>query len=219
MKERDNALIIVDVQNDFCPGGAMAVAGGDKIIPRINTIQQHRPHQNRRFWKKVVATADWHPERHISFADEHPGKDPYQIVEVDGLAQNLWPAHCIAGTEGAQFHPDLDLREADVIIRKGTDPALDSYSAFFENDGLTPTGLRGYLGQFGIQKLYICGLAFDWCVYFTALDARKIGYETVVIEDITRAVDVPAGFADERREEMIESGVRFISSREIPDSI
>ncbi|MFO7850442.1 MAG: bifunctional nicotinamidase/pyrazinamidase [Spirochaetia bacterium] len=219
MRPTDSALIIVDVQNDFCPPGPMAVEGGNEIVESINTVQRHRTDKDLRYWKKVAATADWHPEGHISFAEVHPGKEPYQVVEIDGLAQNLWPVHCVAGTEGADFHPELDLKEADLIIRKGTDPGLDSYSAFYENDGTTPTGLHGYFGQFGIHKVYICGLAFDWCVFFTAVDARKLGYETIVIEDLTRAVDVPAGFAKSRREEMIESGVRFIDSRELADSL
>jgi nicotinamidase/pyrazinamidase len=215
MSSEDTALIIVDVQNDFCPGGAMGVEGGDEVVAPINRLQKLTGGNGQRIWKKVVATEDWHPEGHISFADRHPDKEPFQEVEVDGLAQNLWPEHCRAGSKGAEFHPALETTEVDLIVRKGTNPDLDSYSAFFENDGETPTGLHGYLGQFGIRKVYICGLAYDWCVYFSAVDARKLGYETVVIEDATRAVNVPEGFAQQRREDMESRGVRFSSAAEL----
>lgn len=207
-----SVLLIVDVQNDFCPGGAMAVGNGDEVIDPINRMQRRRAAGNNRLWKKVVATADWHPSNHISFAAQHPGREPYQEVEVDGLPQNLWPVHCVAGSEGADFHPELETSYVDLILRKGTDPRLDSYSAFFENDGSTPTGLHGFLEQFGITTVYIAGLAYDWCVYFSTVDARALGYETWLIEDASRAVDLPEGFAEQRKADMQSRGVKFTGS-------
>ena len=209
------AFIIVDVQVDFCPGGSMAVRGGDEIIGPINSLLQDNAQSGGELFRKVVVTTDWHPLHHVSFADEHEGKQPYEIVEVDGLSQNLWPAHCVAGSRGAGFHPDLQEEYADLIIRKGTQANLDSYSAFFENDGETPTGLAGYLHEFGIEKIYLCGLAFDWCVYFSALDAHRLGFQTCVIEDLTRPVDVPEGTAAERKDLMLQKDIEVTALRSL----
>jgi len=202
-----SSLIIVDVQNDFCPGGPMAVAEGDEIIQPINNLLHTKEKKNRNLFHKVVATADWHPENHISFANQHEGYDVYEEIEVDGLSQNLWPVHCVAGSKGSALHPRLEQEHLDLILHKGTQPSLDSYSAFFENDGTTPTGLHGYLQEFGIQEVVLVGLALDWCVYFSALDARRLGYSTVLLEDLSRPVDVPAGFARQRVEDMRDKGV------------
>lgn len=215
MEQKNSALIVVDMQNDFCPGGAMAVDGGDKIMEPVNRLQKAAGRDGTRLWKKVVATQDWHPENHVSFAARHEGAEPFQVIEVDGLSQNLWPVHCVAGSRGANFHPELELNEVELIVRKGTNPRLDSYSAFFENDGATPTGLYGYLEQFGIDEVYICGLAYDWCVYFSAVDAVGLGYTSFLVEDASMAVDTPDGFAQERRKEMERRGVRFTNYRDL----
>lgn len=202
------AFVIVDVQNDFCPGGAMAVKGGDEIIAPINSLLQDNSRSGGELFRKVVATADWHPRHHISFAPEHEGRQAFDVIEVDGLTQNFWPVHCVAGSHGAAFHPELKDEYVDLIIRKGTRPELDSYSAFFENDGETPTGLGGYLHEFGIEDVYLCGLAFDWCVYFSALDSHRLGFRTFVIEDLTRPVNVPEGMAEERKLLMVERDIQ-----------
>ena len=207
-----SALIIVDVQNDFCPGGSMAVAGGDEIIGPINTLLQSKVGPQHSLFHKVVATADWHPPHHVSFAQEYEGHNEYEVGDVDGLQQNLWPAHCLAGSEGAALHPQLDHTYLDLILHKGRQVGLDSYSAFFENDGTTPTGLHGYLQEFEIKQVYIVGLALDWCVYFTALDARRLGYMTILMEDLCRPVDVPAGFAEQRLADLREKCVIIESS-------
>ncbi len=203
----DAALIIIDVQNDFCPGGALAVENGDAIIPVINRIAPE--------FRQVIATRDWHPEGHISFASRHPGKQPFEQITVDGLDQVLWPDHCIQASEGAAFHPDLDLRPVDLIVHKGTKKELDSYSALFENDHTTPTGLEGYLNRLGISTVYFTGLAADVCVFYSAMDAVKVKYKTFVIFDATRGVDQPAGNVERTKEEMLEAGVTFVESSEL----
>jgi nicotinamidase/pyrazinamidase len=208
-----SALIIVDIQNDFCPGGSMGVAGGDEIIGPINELLRREAENGPGRFSKVVATGDWHPKNHISFASQHAGHSPYEEIEVDGLPQNLWPDHCVAASEGAALHRELDQTYVDLILHKGTQPGLDSYSAFFENDGATPTGLHGYLQEFGIDTVYVVGLALDWCVYFSAVDAYRLGYTTVLIEDLSRPVDVPAGFAQKRLGALREKGVK-IKTRE-----
>ncbi|MFP4384654.1 MAG: bifunctional nicotinamidase/pyrazinamidase [Spirochaetia bacterium] len=180
---KDIALIVVDVQNDFCEGGALAVPGSNAIIPVINRLISE--------FGTAVATRDWHPEGHISFASRHPGKEPQDTVNVDGLKQVLWPDHCVPGTEGAEFHPELDLRKINLILHKGNKKDLDSYSAFFENDQKTSTGLEFYLKGLGIKEVYICGLAADVCVYYTAQDALKTGFKTTVISDATKGVVNP----------------------------
>lgn len=190
MRGMDEALIVIDVQNDFCPGGALAVAGGDEIIPRINGLMHDFP--------VVVLTQDWHPPTHSSFAVNHAGKAPFETVEMPYGTQTLWPAHCIWGTNGAQFHPRLHSDPADLIIRKGFRIGIDSYSAFFENDRQTATGLHGYLQERGIKKVTLAGLATDYCVAFSALDAARLGYGTTVLEGACRAIDLGGSLAAAR---------------------
>ena len=204
-----SALIIVDIQNDFCPGGSMAVAGGDAIIVPINELIRREAEKAQGRFSKVAATGDWHPKNHISFASQHKGHAPYEEIEVDGLPQNLWPDHCVAASKGAELHPELDQTNVNLILHKGTQAGLDSYSAFYENDGTTPTGLHGYLQEFDIKTVYVVGLALDWCVYFSAVDARRLGYTTVLIEDLSRPVDVPSGFAQKRLSAMRDKGVKI----------
>ncbi len=197
-----NALIITDVQNDFCPGGALAVTDGDGIIPLINALSPK--------FDKAVATQDWHPPGHVSFASSH-GLNPYEVLLVDGVEQVLWPDHCVPGTFGADFHGALDLRAVDLIIRKGNNPRIDSYSAFLENDKKTETGLHYYLRGLGIENLYFCGLATDYCVYYSALDAVKMGFQVAVLLDASRGIDVPAGNIDRSIKDMRAKGVRILS--------
>ena len=176
------ALIVIDVQNDFCPGGALAVADGDQIVAGINSRMGD--------FDAVVLTQDWHPAGHSSFASSHPGKSPMSMIEMDYGPQVLWPDHCVIGSDGAAFHSDLDVRPADLVIRKGFRREVDSYSAFFENDHSTPTGLDGYLKSRGIDKVTLVGLATDFCVNFSAVDAAKLGFEVTVIESLCRAIDL-----------------------------
>ncbi|MEX0746589.1 MAG: bifunctional nicotinamidase/pyrazinamidase [Rhodothermales bacterium] len=176
-----HALLVVDIQNDFCPGGRLPVPGGDEIIPAINKLATTFDH--------VLLTQDWHPEGHRSFASSHSGKRPFDTIEVPYGEQILWPDHCIQGSRGAQFHRDLDVNKAELIIRKGFRKEIDSYSAFFENDHETPTGLTGYLRERGIDTLFIAGLATDFCVHWSAVDGRKHGFEVYVIEDASRGID------------------------------
>lgn len=201
------ALLIIDVQNDFCPGGSLAVAEGDAVVPVVNRISSNFPF--------VVATRDWHPEGHISFASSHSGKEPMETTTVDGLEQILWPDHCVQGSHGANFHPKLDIRSVNLVLHKGTKKGLDSYSGFFENDQKTTTGLQYMLDGHGFDSVAICGLAADVCVYFTAMDARKLGYTTYLIEDATRGVNVPEGSLERTRNDMDQAGVQFIESSEI----
>ena len=175
------ALLVIDVQNDFCPNGALAVAGGDTIVQPINTLMDK--------FNIVVLTQDWHPNDHKSFASSHENKSPFDTVEMFYGEQVLWPNHCIQGSIGARFHPDLNHTRADVIIRKGSNPAVDSYSAFYENDKVTPTGLHGYLKNRDVTKLTLVGLATDYCVAFSALDAAKLGYAVTVRLDMARGID------------------------------
>ncbi len=194
------ALIVIDVQNDFCPGGALAVAGGDEILDGINTLMDD--------FKTVVLTQDWHPAGHSSFASSHPGKEPMSLVEMPYGPQVLWPDHCVQLSKGAQFCDGLRL-DGDLIIRKGFNPAIDSYSAFFENDHVTPTGLKGYLETRGITQLTLVGLALDFCVHYSAVDAAKLGFDVTVKEDLCRAIDFD-GSLDAARAAMTESGVKLV---------
>ncbi|CAN7153970.1 MULTISPECIES: bifunctional nicotinamidase/pyrazinamidase [Ensifer] len=178
----DKALIVVDVQNDFCPGGALGVAGGDEIVPMINGLIGRFEH--------VVLTQDWHPSGHSSFASSHPGKNPFEMIAMPYGAQTLWPDHCVQGSAGADFHPALEWIRAELLIRKGFRAQIDSYSAFFENDRRTPTGLSGYLRDRGIKKVTLCGLATDFCVAFSALDAVAQGFSTTVVLDACRGIDL-----------------------------
>lgn len=195
-----NTLIIVDVQNDFCPGGALAVAGADEIIPLVNRISPG--------FDKVIATQDWHPAGHTSFAKTH-NKQPYEEIVIGGVKHYLWPEHCVPGTFGADFHKDLDLTHTDLIIRMGTDPMIDSYSAFLEHDKKTETGLRHYLKGLNLNNLFLCGLATDYCVFFSAMDAADMGFQVTVIIDACRGVDMPAGNVEQAVEAMKKRGIRI----------
>ena len=182
-----HALIVIDVQNDFCPGGALAVTGGDEIVPGINALMQTAG--------AVILTQDWHPAGHSSFASGHDGKAPFETTEMPYGTQVLWPDHCVQGSHGAAFHADLETTRADAIIRKGYNPAIDSYSAFFENDHETPTGLHGMLQERGISKLTMVGLATDFCVNFSAVDAARLGYDVTVDQALCRAIDLDGSLA------------------------
>ena len=186
----DTDLLLVDAQNDFCPGGKLAVPNGDEVVPLINRLAEKFTH--------VVLTQDWHPAGHLSFASSHPGKKPFETITVAYGPQVLWPDHCIQGTPGAEFHEDLDIPGAELIVRKGFRPTIDSYSAFFENDHRTPTGLAGYLRERGFRRLFLAGLAFDFCVRYSAEDAHREKFEVVVIEDACRAIDVDGSLAATR---------------------
>lgn len=199
------ALLVVDIQNDFCPGGSLAVPEGDEIIPLINDLAAEFDH--------VVLTQDWHPPGHSSFASSHEGKEPYDTVEMPYGEQILWPEHCVQGSEGAEFHPKLDVDKAELIIRKGFRPEIDSYSAFFENDHETRTGLTGYLRERGIDRLYIAGLATDFCVHWSAVDGRKQGFEIFVIEDASRGIDTNGSLA-EAIKRIRESGSQIVTAKE-----
>jgi nicotinamidase/pyrazinamidase len=177
-----SALIIIDVQNDFCPGGTLAVAGANEIMPLINSIAAKHAH--------VILTQDWHPAGHSSFASQHPGAEPFTQIEMPYGPQTLWPDHCIIGSKGANFHADLDVPHAELILRKGFRRDIDSYSAFFENDHTTPTGLGGYLRERGFTEVTCVGLAFDYCVRYSAEDAKTLGFAVSVIEAATRAIDL-----------------------------
>ena len=200
------ALIIVDVQNDFCPGGALAVPGGDEVISSINNLLGA--------FDCIVQTQDWHPSSHLSFASNHKGKSPYDTVEMKYGEQVLWPDHCVQGTEGADFHEKLRLEPSQLIIRKGFRKDIDSYSAFFENDQTTVTGLHGYLQARGIEELYVGGLATDFCVKWTALDGRKLGYKVNLITDAVRGIDIE-GSVEKAMHEMKEAGVNMLTSSEV----
>ncbi len=206
MAGRD-VLIVTDVQNDFCPGGALAVREGDLIVPVINGIMDR--------FHRVVATQDWHPGNHASFASSHPGKKPFEQMDLDGIVQTLWPDHCVAGTDGAGFHPGLNPDRFDIIVRKGTNPAVDSYSAFLENDKKTRTGLDGYLASIGAERVFFCGLATDYCVLYSVMDAVSFGFNTTVILDACRGIDVPAGSIDRSIGEMKRKGVRIIEAKDL----
>jgi len=178
-----DALLLIDLQPDFMPGGALAVAGGDEILPIINLLAAKFDH--------VILTQDWHPPQHISFASSHPGQAPFSQIEVAYGPQTLWPDHCLQGSAGALLHPQVTVPHAELILRKGFRREIDSYSAFLENDHRTPTGLAAYLRERGLQRLFIAGLAYDYCVRFSAIDGKALGFETTVIEDATRAVGLP----------------------------
>jgi nicotinamidase/pyrazinamidase len=199
MRPTNEALIVIDLQNDFCPGGALAVPGGDEIVPKINALMAE--------FQAVILTQDWHPAGHSSFASSHPGKAPMEMTEMPYGPQVLWPDHCIQGSTGSEFHPNLDSNRADLIIRKGYDPAIDSYSAFFENDHTTATGLEGYLRSRGITKLTMVGLATDFCVNYSAVDAAKLGFAVEVRSDLARAIDF-AGSLAAAMHGMTAAGVR-----------
>ncbi len=194
----EEALIVIDLQNDFCPGGALAVAGGDEIVPLVNDMIRHADH--------VVMTQDWHPAGHSSFASSHPGRQAFETMEMPYGPQTLWPDHCIQGSRGADFHSGLAWTKAELVIRKGFRPAIDSYSAFFENDRATPTGLAGYLRERGIGAITLAGLATDFCVAYSALDAVKQGFSATVRLDACRGIDL-GGSLETMLGRMREAGV------------
>jgi nicotinamidase/pyrazinamidase len=193
-----DALLVIDAQNDFCPGGALAVTDGDQVVPVANRLAARFRH--------VLLTQDWHPRGHVSFASSHPGRQPFETITLGYGQQVLWPDHCIPGTRGAEFHPALDTRKAALIVRKGNDPAIDSYSALYENDHRTRTGLAGYLRERGLRRLFLAGLATDFCVQYSALDARREGFEVHVLEDAVRGIDLQGSLAT-AWERMREAGI------------
>ncbi|BBM71985.1 bifunctional nicotinamidase/pyrazinamidase [Rhodothermus marinus] len=200
------ALLVVDVQNDFCPGGALPVPEGDAVVPVINRLNS--------YFENIILTQDWHPAGHWSFASAHPGKKPFETIQLSYGEQVLWPDHCVQGTPGADFHPELDTTRAQLIIRKGFRKEIDSYSAFYENDKQTTTGLAGYLKERGITTLYVVGLAADFCVKWSALDGRRLGFDVYVVTDATRGIDTNGSLA-RAWEEMKAAGVHLITSDEV----
>jgi nicotinamidase/pyrazinamidase len=201
------ALVIVDVQNDFIPGGALAVREGDLIVPVINMLQEKFDH--------VLATQDFHPADHGSFAANHVGKAPGELIDLAGLTQILWPVHCVQGTKGADFHHDLIRDKWELVFQKGKNPEVDSYSGFFDNARRGDTGLGDYLKKQGTEQVFVCGLALDYCVKFTALDAQSLGFETFLITDATRAVNLHAGDGDTAISELKAAGVKVLTSKDI----
>jgi nicotinamidase/pyrazinamidase len=201
-------LLIVDIQNDFCPGGSLSVPRGDEVVPLINGLAGKFSH--------VVLTQDWHPRGHLSFASSHAGKTPYQTIEVSYGSQVLWPDHCVQGTAGAAFRKDLEIPHAELILRKGYHRETDSYSAFYENDRKTRTGLAGYLRERGFRRVFLAGLAFDFCVRYSAEDARREGFEAIVIEDACRGIDVDGSMAATRKL-FTASGIRCIPANAISE--
>lgn len=198
----DDVLLIIDVQNDFCSGGALAVNDGDAVVPVVNRLIERFDH--------VVLTQDWHPPGHSSFATSHPGSAPFESMMMPYGQQTLWPDHCVQGTSGAAFHPRLVTDRAGLVIRKGVRSAIDSYSAFHENDRRTPTGLAGYLRERGLQRIFLAGLATDYCVYYSAVDARRLGFDAVLVEAGCRAIDL-AGSLDAAWTAMAAAGVQRVS--------
>lgn len=197
---------MVDIQNDFCPGGALAVPGGDEIIQPTNNLLPE--------FDCIVQTQDWHPQNHLSFASNHEGKEPYETIKLDYGEQVLWPDHCVQGSEGAAFHPDLRTTASQVIVRKGFRKHIDSYSAFFENDNETVTGLHGFLKERGVDELFVVGLATDFCVKWTVLDGLKLGYKVSLVEDAVRGIDLE-GSVDKAMQEMKDAGVNLTYSKDI----
>lgn len=200
------ALLIVDVQNDFCPGGALEVPDGDVVVPVINTLSAHFDH--------VIQTQDWHPEGHSSFASSHDGKEPFDTISMPYGEQVLWPDHCVQGSEGAEFHPDLITNRSQLIIRKGFRKDIDSYSAFYENDNTTTTGLAGYLRERDIDTLYVSGLATDFCVKWSVIDGLKENFNIWVVDDAVKGIDME-GSVDQAWKEMKEKGAERISSSDL----
>jgi nicotinamidase/pyrazinamidase len=201
-----DALLVIDLQNDFCPGGALPVAGGNEIVPTVNALGQRFDH--------VVLTQDWHPPAHISFASAHPGTQPFGTIDAPYGPQALWSDHCVQNTPGAALHPALSIPHAELILRKGFRREIDSYSAFVENDRVTPTGLAGYLRERGLKRLFLCGLAYDFCVRHSAIDGTALDFECIVIEDATRAVNLP-GSVEATDQAFEEAGIQRIRSAEV----
>ena len=201
-----DVLIVIDVQNDFCPGGALAVGDGDAVIAPIQRAAAGFEH--------IVLTQDWHTPYHTSFASAHAGKKPFEEIELSYGMQTLWPEHCVQGTRGAEFHPELKLTRAELIVRKGFHRTIDSYSAFFENDHATATGLGGYLRERGLTRVFLAGLAYDFCVGYSALDARRLGFEAVVLKDACRAIDLNGSAAAMERA-FSEAGVEVMNTGDL----
>jgi len=204
--DHDSVLLVMDVQNDFLPGGALAVPRGDEVVPIVNRLAGR--------FANVILTQDWHPAKHISFASRHAGRRPFETIELPYGTQVLWPDHCVQGSRGAEFDDALAVNHAQAVIRKGYHPHTDSYSALLEADRVTPTGLAGLLRERGIRRVYCCGLATDFCVAWSALDAQAAGFETLVIEDACRAIDTGGSLAAARRD-LAAAGVRMIESDQI----
>lgn len=202
----DTAFLMIDIQNDFCPSGALAVEDGDSIIPIVNRMQSLFPVR--------IITQDWHPHHHSSFAENHEATEPFSVKKMHYGDQVLWPRHCVQGDRGAQFHESLNTDNIDLIVRKGFRPAIDSYSAFFENDRQTRTGLAGYLNERNVKRIYVAGLATDFCVYYSILDAVNLGFETVLVTDACRAIDLD-GSLDLAMADMQARGVAFTSSENL----
>ena len=203
MRPTRTALLAIDVQNDFCPGGALAVEGGDQVVAPINALMAR--------FERVVLTQDWHPPDHVSFATNQPGRAAFESVRLAYGEQTLWPVHCVSGSRGAEFHPALETQRAQMIVRKGFRPHIDSYSAFFDNDHTTATGLHGYLRAREIEALTLAGLATDYCVAWSALDAVQLGYATTVVLSACRAIDLDGSLA-RQRQAMEEAGVRVVET-------
>jgi nicotinamidase/pyrazinamidase len=201
-----DVLLVIDVQNDFCPGGALAVSKGDAVIGPIHRVAP--------FFSHIVLTQDWHPANHASFARSHPGAQPFERIQLAYGPQTLWPPHCVQGTPGADFHPALKLTQAELVLRKGFRPQIDSYSAFFENDRTTPTGLAGYLAERGLTRVFLVGLAYDFCVGYSALDSRHLGLPAFVIRDACRAIDLNGSLAGIETD-FAAAGVKVLSSSEL----
>lgn len=206
LQSERSALIVVDVQNGFTSGGNLEVAHAEQIIPTINQLARH--------FDNIVLTQDWHPENHISFVENHPNRKAYELIQLDYGPQVLWPSHCVQGTQDAEFHPDLNIPTAQLIIRKGFRSQIDSYSAFMEADHKTTTGLAGYLKERGIDTVYIVGIATDFCVAWTAMDAAKLGFKAFVISDATKAIDLQ-GSLQHAWQEMLAVGVKRMISKDI----
>jgi nicotinamidase/pyrazinamidase len=204
--QESDALLVIDIQNDFSPGGKLAVDDGDKIIPLVNNLAQRFEH--------VILTQDWHPASHISFASTHQNRQSFETIQAAYGPQTLWPEHCLQNSPGAAFHPALDISHAELILRKGFRRHIDSYSAFLENDHFTSTGLAGYLRERGLYRLFLCGLAYNFCVRFSAIDGTALGFECLVIEDATRSVNLPGSVA-ETNAALSAAGIQRIQSRQI----
>ncbi len=198
-----DVLLVIDLQNDFCPGGALAVADGSAIIAPIHRIAPRFEH--------IILTQDWHAANHLSFASAHAGRQPFETIAMPYGPQTLWPDHCVQGSSGAEFHPDLRLPQAELILRKGFRREMDSYSAFFENDLTTPTGLAGYLRERGLARVFLAGLAYDYCVGYSAIDARRLGFEAIVVRDACRAIDLNGSVAA-MEAEFGQTGVKLTES-------
>lgn len=199
------ALVIIDVQNDFIPGGSLAVPEGDQIVPLINKLQNH--------FDLVIATQDWHPKNHASFAANHSGKNEFETIDLNGIKQVLWPVHCVQNSSGANFHKDLKTSKIEAIFRKGTNPEIDSYSGFYDNAHIKSTGLTGYLKEKGVSELYFCGLAAEYCVFFSVKDALAEKFKACLIEDATRALDKSA--FEKAKLEILENGGSIVASESI----